>query len=58
MYFAIRQQLEDGGQLPLGLESQGETHNGERYTAHKCTFPAFIPGKQKKTMTMIMRTHR
>ncbi|KAL5617291.1 hypothetical protein FOBRF1_006039 [Fusarium oxysporum] len=37
MYFAIRQQLEDGGEqlLPLDLESQGETHNGERYTAHK-----------------------
>ncbi|RSL39580.1 hypothetical protein CEP53_013954 [Fusarium sp. AF-6] len=36
MYFAIRQQLEEGGdQLPLDLESQGETHNGERYTAHK-----------------------
>lgn len=39
MYFAIRQQLEDGtDQLPpLGLETQGETHNGERYTSHKCT---------------------
>lgn len=38
MYFAIRQQLEDGGEQlpPLDLESQGETHNGERYTAHKC----------------------
>ncbi|KAF5655515.1 polyphosphate synthetase [Fusarium sp. NRRL 25303] len=37
MYFAIRQQLEDGGEQlpPLDLESQGETHNGERYTAHK-----------------------
>ena len=39
MYFAIRQQLEGGGQPPLDLESQGETHNGERYTAHKCTDP-------------------
>lgn len=39
MYFAIRQHLEEPGQtdqVPLGLESQGETHNGERYTAHKC----------------------
>ncbi|KAM5342944.1 hypothetical protein ACJ41O_013910 [Fusarium nematophilum] len=37
MYFAIRQQLEEGGEQvpPLDLESQGETHNGERYTAHK-----------------------
>ncbi|KAI9170980.1 SPX domain-containing protein [Paramyrothecium foliicola] len=35
MYFAIRQQLEGGDQLPMDLESQGETHNGERYTAHK-----------------------
>lgn len=38
MYFAIRQQLEESGEQlpPLDLESQGETHNGERYTAHKC----------------------
>lgn len=43
MYFAIRQQLEGSQQLPLDLESQGETHNGERYTAHKCTNPPF-PG--------------
>ncbi|QPC75932.1 hypothetical protein HYE68_006684 [Fusarium pseudograminearum] len=37
MYFAIRQQLEETGEQlpPLDLESQGETHNGERYTAHK-----------------------
>ncbi|KAJ4134630.1 Phosphate metabolism transcription protein [Fusarium equiseti] len=37
MYFAIRQQLEENGEQlpPLDLESQGETHNGERYTAHK-----------------------
>ncbi|KJZ75596.1 hypothetical protein HIM_05059 [Hirsutella minnesotensis 3608] len=35
MYFAIRQQLEGGDQAPLDLESQGETHNGERYAAHK-----------------------
>ncbi|KAH7153246.1 VTC domain-containing protein [Dactylonectria macrodidyma] len=37
MYFAIRQQLEEGtDQLPpLDLETQGETHNGERYTSHK-----------------------
>ncbi|POR31129.1 Vacuolar transporter chaperone 3, partial [Tolypocladium paradoxum] len=35
MYFAIRQQLEGGDQVPLDLESQRETHNGERYTAHK-----------------------
>ncbi|KAH6885912.1 VTC domain-containing protein [Thelonectria olida] len=36
MYYAIRQQLEEGSdQLPLDLETQGETHNGERYVAHK-----------------------
>jgi SPX domain protein involved in polyphosphate accumulation len=40
MYFAIRQQLEGGEQGPMDLESQGETHNGERYTAHKCKCPA------------------
>ncbi|QUC17047.1 uncharacterized protein UV8b_01288 [Ustilaginoidea virens] len=34
MYFAIRQQLE-GEATPLDLNNQGETHNGERYTAHK-----------------------
>lgn len=36
MYFAIRQRLEEGDQAPLDLETQGETHNRERYTAHKC----------------------
>ncbi|KAK2772398.1 vacuolar transporter chaperone 2 [Colletotrichum kahawae] len=37
MYYAIRQQLDESSadQQPLDLESQGETHNGERYTAHK-----------------------
>ncbi|KAI5457987.1 VTC domain-containing protein [Mariannaea sp. PMI_226] len=37
MYFAVRQQLEEGGDHlpPLDLETQGETHNGERYVAHK-----------------------
>jgi SPX domain protein involved in polyphosphate accumulation/uncharacterized membrane protein YidH (DUF202 family) len=35
MYFAIRQRLEEGDN-PVDLESQGETLNGERYTAHKC----------------------
>ncbi|EFQ32209.1 VTC domain-containing protein [Colletotrichum graminicola] len=37
MYYAIRQQLDDGAtdQQPLDLESQGETRRGERYTAHK-----------------------
>ncbi|TDZ65964.1 Vacuolar transporter chaperone 3 [Colletotrichum trifolii] len=37
MYYAIRQQLDENSaeQQPLDLESQGETHNGERYTAHK-----------------------
>lgn len=40
MYFAIRQQLEGGDQMPPDLESPGETHNGERYTAHKCKPPA------------------
>lgn len=36
MYFAIRSRVEDVDQGPLDLERQGETHNGERYTAHKC----------------------
>ncbi|KOS22599.1 Vacuolar transporter chaperone 3 [Escovopsis weberi] len=37
MYFAVRQQLEEGDQVPLDLdlEMPAETHNGERYTAHK-----------------------
>ncbi|EGR47947.1 uncharacterized protein TRIREDRAFT_48951 [Trichoderma reesei QM6a] len=35
MYFAIRQQLEEGDQAPLDLDVSAETHNGERYTAHK-----------------------
>ncbi|OTA05445.1 hypothetical protein A9Z42_0061060 [Trichoderma parareesei] len=35
MYFAIRQQLEEGDQAPLDLDASAETHNGERYTAHK-----------------------
>ncbi|KAG9256382.1 VTC domain-containing protein [Emericellopsis atlantica] len=35
MYFAIRQQLEEGGEAPFDLGSQQETLNGERYTAHK-----------------------
>ncbi|KIE04002.1 SPX domain-containing protein, partial [Metarhizium majus ARSEF 297] len=37
MYFAIRQQLEGASaeQTVPNLDTQGETHNGERYTAHK-----------------------
>ncbi|KAK4459957.1 VTC domain-containing protein [Cladorrhinum samala] len=38
MYFAIRQQLEDSATVdafPVDPDSQPETHNGERYTAHK-----------------------
>jgi SPX domain protein involved in polyphosphate accumulation/uncharacterized membrane protein YidH (DUF202 family) len=38
MYFAIRQQLEEpgaGDAYPLDPDSQPETHNGEKYTAHK-----------------------
>ncbi|OAA52127.1 SPX domain protein [Cordyceps fumosorosea ARSEF 2679] len=35
MYYAIRQQLEHDPTLPIDLETQGETLNGERYTAHK-----------------------
>ncbi|KAL2202157.1 SPX-domain-containing protein [Sarocladium strictum] len=35
MYYAVRQQLEGDTQAPLDLEAQGETHDGERYTAHK-----------------------
>lgn len=48
MYFAIREQLEDGDQTPLDLDGQGETHNGERYTAHKCKTPS---GDGTKTRT-------
>lgn len=36
IYYAIRQQLEQGEQAPLDLENRGETHNGERYTAYTC----------------------
>lgn len=39
MYYAINQNLDEGEQhqpLDLNLENQGEVHNGERYTAHKC----------------------
>jgi SPX domain protein involved in polyphosphate accumulation len=37
MYFAIRQQLDEGDQqAPLGLDNPGEVVNGERYAAHKC----------------------
>ncbi|KAK4135594.1 SPX-domain-containing protein [Trichocladium antarcticum] len=37
MYFAIRQQLEEPGAdaFPADPSSQPETHNGEKYTAHK-----------------------
>ncbi|KAG6013518.1 hypothetical protein E4U54_006632 [Claviceps lovelessii] len=35
MYFAIRQQLEVEQLAPLDLDNEGETQNGERYTAHK-----------------------
>lgn len=38
MYFAIRQQLEIEA-APLDLDNEGETQNGERYTAHKCKVP-------------------
>ncbi|MDA4132195.1 MAG: hypothetical protein OK454_03600, partial [Thaumarchaeota archaeon] len=37
MYFAIRQQVEEGADAhPVDPDSQPETHNGEKYTAHKC----------------------
>jgi SPX domain protein involved in polyphosphate accumulation/uncharacterized membrane protein YidH (DUF202 family) len=38
MYFAIRQHLEEPGAAdayPVDPDSQPETHNGEKYTAHK-----------------------
>lgn len=41
MYFAVRQHLEDGdaaattNPADIGTASQAETHNGEKYTAHK-----------------------
>lgn len=36
MYYAVRQQLEGDTQVQLPGEVPAETHNGERYTAHKC----------------------
>ncbi|KAG5985281.1 hypothetical protein E4U55_007384 [Claviceps digitariae] len=35
MYFAVRQQLELEPAAPVDLDNEGETQNGERYTAHK-----------------------
>lgn len=38
MYFAVRQHLEEPGTAdayPIDPDSQAETHNGEKYTAHK-----------------------
>lgn len=38
MYFAIRQHLEEDAEahpIDLDIDSQPQTHNGERYTAHK-----------------------
>lgn len=42
-YYAVMQLLEGSDQaatLPPDLTTPGETHNGERYTAHKCTYSA------------------
>lgn len=36
MFYAIRQQVEADSAAPIDLETQGETLNGERYTAQKC----------------------
>ncbi len=39
MYDAIHQYLNNEVEvLPVDLDTQPETHNGERYTAHKCEF--------------------
>jgi hypothetical protein len=41
MYYAIRQHLEENlppDTVPGDVDSQAETHNGERYTAHKCKY--------------------
>ena len=39
MYFVVRQQLEEGADHgALSADSQSETQNGERYTAHKCRY--------------------
>jgi SPX domain protein involved in polyphosphate accumulation len=40
MYFAIRQQLEEEPLAPLDPADQGETHDGEKYTAYKCGWPS------------------
>ncbi len=38
MYEAIHQYLNHEEAHAVDLESQPETHNGERYTAHKCQY--------------------
>ena len=61
MYFAIRQNLEEPGtgvgdrdrdreQAPLDLETQGEIHNGERYTAHKCKWSRWVNSKNNPSL--------
>jgi SPX domain protein involved in polyphosphate accumulation len=49
MYFIIRQHLEDGEPgyptEPVDLENEGEVHNGERYTAHKCRCSTVLVGR-------------
>ena len=52
MYFAIRQQLEQDTAVPLDLEARAETHNGERYTAHKFWVH---PDNLLEVKTMILR---
>ncbi|EFY93540.1 SPX domain protein [Metarhizium acridum CQMa 102] len=58
MYFAIRQQLEGASaeQTVLNLDTQGETHNGERYTAHKFTHKVWVhPDNLLEVKTLILR---
>jgi SPX domain protein involved in polyphosphate accumulation len=41
MYFVVRQQLDEGLEIPSGSaasDAQSQTQNGEKYTAYKCKF--------------------
>lgn len=69
MYFVIRQHVEADGTdkraPPSGLESSAETHNGERYTAHKCEWSVVLtvkyeanPSQSGSTSTTSSRCRR
>lgn len=69
MYFAIHQVLDHGAeqQQPRDPDSQREWHNGERYSAHKCTchrpsgetvpHPALFPcGETSRSVLIVPRS--